>query len=128
VLNIEVVADPMQEESLSFENIKSIPAVFDALLIDIDYNASYNLRRIQELKTNSDAGLRRFDVVIGTKDFMERRANSIGIVPQTLLLEQNYPNPFNPATVIRYQLPVTGRVVLKVFDILGREVVRLLEY
>ncbi|MBI5020060.1 MAG: T9SS type A sorting domain-containing protein [Ignavibacteriales bacterium] len=37
-------------------------------------------------------------------------------------LEQNYPNPFNPITTINYKLPVDDRVMLKVYDILGREV------
>lgn len=45
-----------------------------------------------------------------------------GEVPSTFSLSQNYPNPFNPSTVISYQLPVVSEVVIKVFDVQGREV------
>ncbi len=37
----------------------------------------------------------------------------------------NYPNPFNPATTINYQLPENGFVILKVYDMLGKEIVTL---
>jgi hypothetical protein len=40
-------------------------------------------------------------------------------------LLQNYPNPFNPVTTITYRITQPGRVSLKVFDLLGREVARI---
>jgi phosphatidylserine/phosphatidylglycerophosphate/cardiolipin synthase-like enzyme len=50
-----------------------------------------------------------------------------GAVPARYALQQNYPNPFNPSTTIRYQIPAFSRVTLKVYDVLGREVVTLLD-
>ncbi len=52
--------------------------------------------------------------------------NSNGNIPSEFALKQNYPNPFNPSTVISYQLPEIGLVVLKIYDINGREVKTLI--
>ena len=49
---------------------------------------------------------------------------AIGI-PASFELKQNYPNPFNPSTKIVYNLPVDGVVKLLVYDIMGKEVVTL---
>lgn len=43
-------------------------------------------------------------------------------VPSGFQLSQNYPNPFNPNTIINFRMSASGRVLLKVFDVSGREV------
>jgi hypothetical protein len=42
--------------------------------------------------------------------------------PSNFTLEQNYPNPFNPSTKIKYSVPQSSNVLIKVFDMLGNEI------
>jgi hypothetical protein len=46
-------------------------------------------------------------------------------IPTAYSLKQNYPNPFNPSTSISFGLPTTSFVSLKLFDLIGREVVTI---
>ena len=43
-------------------------------------------------------------------------------IPKEFSLSHNYPNPFNPATTIRFQIPRTAYVSLKIFDLLGQQI------
>ena len=46
-------------------------------------------------------------------------------LPLTYELSQNYPNPFNPTTTIKFAIPKAGIVTIKVYDVAGREVMRI---
>ena len=43
-------------------------------------------------------------------------------IPKEFALSRNYPNPFNPSTKINFQVPKVTKVIIKIYDILGREI------
>ncbi|HTY36145.1 MAG TPA: YCF48-related protein, partial [Bacteroidota bacterium] len=55
------------------------------------------------------------------------RGTGSGSRPQQFALAQNYPNPFNPTTTIDFQIPTTSNVSLTIYDLLGREIARLVD-
>ncbi|MBU2491073.1 MAG: Ig-like domain-containing protein, partial [Bacteroidetes bacterium] len=69
-----------------------------------------------------DPYILNFKTESGTTDISET-----GNVPYKFELKQNFPNPFNPSTTIKFQIPKTSYVTLKVFDYLGREIVTLVD-
>ena len=67
-------------------------------LKQIDYDGSYNYSEVVEVTVTQ---------------------------PYKFSLEQNYPNPFNPGTIIKYSIPFSSFVLIKVYNILGNEVTNL---
>jgi hypothetical protein len=72
---------------------------------------------LNEIRNNSNTAKNRFNV-IGIEQIST-------IVPEKFALYQNYPNPFNPSTTIKFDLAKRDDVKIKIFDIIGREVVIL---
>jgi hypothetical protein len=63
----------------------------------------------------------------GDRDFWLIKLKGNGVMvekdqPKAYSLLQNYPNPFNSLTTISYQLPLSGHVSIKVYDIIGQEI------
>jgi hypothetical protein len=63
----------------------------------------------------------------GTFKYSREVQIEVGEAPKSFSLSQNYPNPFNPSTTIEFTVPSDGRVVLKVYDITGRDLVTLVD-
>ena len=70
---------------------------------------------------------------VGSSGFMWKNTNiitgtgsNVSEIPGTYELAQNYPNPFNPTTTIKFAIPKAGIVTLKVYDITGKEVTRII--
>ncbi len=97
--------------------------------MDLTWIGEKTLKLRLVVQTNSEfdyAIAKRFsDQSVFLKNSLINIKYNDNLVVTEYALEQNFPNPFNPATTIKYQLPASGNVTLKVYDILGEEIATL---
>jgi hypothetical protein len=89
-----------EPKDYSFEDKKLQTGNYKYRLKQLDYNGSYEYFTLEN------------DVIVGK--------------PGSFKVSQNYPNPSNPKTRIDFELPFDGKVTLIIYDIIGREVVSIL--
>ena len=80
---------------------------------------------ITDHKSGDDGVLQDWGLLISESTIVGIEEKNDFLIPNSISLFQNYPNPFNPCTIISYQLAVSSKVILKVYDILGNEVATL---
>jgi len=86
--------------------------------------ATHWLRSICLTDANTETAVGDSGTILHTTNggvsFVEEE--KIDKIPSTYILSNNFPNPFNPSTKIKYSIPQSSNVVIKVFDILGNEI------
>jgi hypothetical protein len=136
-----------QELKNSTYSINNIYSIIDSLVVLLDEAQTRNFERWPILGVYIDpnyyVGQSYQDEINYLKNWIAARIvwldqNMVGnpsnihvtsdYIPDNFKLYQNFPNPFNPVTLINYDIEKHSYVVLKVYDILGNEVVTLVDY
>jgi len=115
--------------NLSFANIAALPAGWQAVLYDQDNQIMVNLNKTSNYQFQSGTATekRHFKISVGAADFIDTNQNDFAALPAVYRLYPNYPNPFNSATTIRYDLPTSSQVVIRIFNLQGRLVTTLID-
>jgi len=121
----------MREDSISFRHAgvgykgKFGSSDADGAMVYISFPLE-TVALLSEQQAFFESLLTYFDMIT---DLEETKTNQL---PVNFSMSQNYPNPFNPSTILKYSIPVvdayyasTTTVILKVYDILGREITTL---
>jgi Secretion system C-terminal sorting domain len=115
-------------------NVFGEPTTVKYLTIDsgLQFSEEYWTEKFGKLSRSDFGGLLESlqgcviaGVVYGDTSFNVVSVDNELIQPESFTLQQNYPNPFNPSTSIQYTVSSRQFLTLKVYDILGREVVTL---
>jgi hypothetical protein len=95
----------------------------------VDGNGNTNSPKEYSFVDKSPAGGMRFSYRLRQIDndghYEYLKVVEISLSPSNFALYQNYPNPFNPTTTIKYQIPESGFVTIKIFNLLGEELIAL---
>jgi Secretion system C-terminal sorting domain len=100
-------------------------------LLDIKFEELTNKEKVEVLKKTISYKLYEFSLlnhITGSRplnrmsNFVKSKTKIENSLPRVFKLYQNYPNPFNPVSLIKFDIPKESNVIVKIYDLLGREV------
>ena len=101
----------------------------ELILFDLSNQERFNLieesKHKLKNKNKTDLG-KRIYLIYGDHSWVEAKITELtNMIPKLFVLNENYPNPFNPITTIKYEIPKNGNVRLAIYNIIGQEVITL---
>jgi Leucine-rich repeat (LRR) protein len=110
-----------KKAELFFQGLADIPGEYEVYLIDKTRSSYINLRKEEKYTYSYTQETSHFELVVGEKSrVLEKIAQ---IIPTEFALGLNFPNPFNPTTTISLLIPKKSETTLKIFNILGQEII-----
>ncbi|RPI80661.1 MAG: T9SS C-terminal target domain-containing protein, partial [Nitrosopumilales archaeon] len=100
-------------------------SVYQTGLVDLAPLKGKSIRIIVEWVSDGDEPQGRalqIDDIVIYSPVVSTGVNDENGLPHSYNMEQNYPNPFNPSTTIKFSLPVKSDVVIRLYNILGKEI------
>jgi hypothetical protein len=110
------------------KNIISLPEEISIAMLDVQRRIVFTNIFSRKIIFDKIGGIEyEFKVVAGESGYVDQMIKDLlEIIPNNFSLSKNYPNPFNPITNLDFSIPKRSNVTLRVFNMMGQEVITLI--
>ena len=113
---------------LMAKDIISLPKGISIAMLDVQRRIVFTNIFSRKIIFDITGGLEyEFKVVAGESGYVDQMIKDLlEVIPNNFSLSKNYPNPFNPITNLDFSIPKRSNVTLRVFNMMGQEVITLI--